>query len=134
MEALVIMYACLLLSVLLAGLAQGSYVPVTHGYGNVHYATATPYMYRRDPADPHYGEQASLGRYPYSYVPAVTHGYGNVHYAPATPYMYRRDPADPHYGEQASQGRYPYSYVPAVTHGYGNVLYATATPYMYRRD
>merc|ERR1711937_51656 len=158
-SALVNMKVSLLLTILLAGLAQGSnsgygyrsyvypaygrisysYVPaaVTHGYGNVHHATPTPYVYDRLAADAPYGEQvASAARYPYSYVPAaVTRGYGNVHHASPTPYVYDRLPADIPYGEQvASAARYPYSYVPAVvTHGYGNVHHATGTPYVYDR-
>merc|ERR1711973_329854 len=151
-RALEKMISSFLFTFLLAGLAQGSnsgygyrsygypfynyyavgrnpysYLPavVTHGYGNVHHATPTPYVYSREQADPHYGEQAaSAARYPYSCVPAVvTHGYGNVNHATPTPYVYSRQQADPHYGEQAA--RYPYSYVPAVvTHGYGNVNHA----------
>merc|ERR1712180_65110 len=42
-----------------------SYVPVaaTHGYGNVNYATGTPYIYSRPPADIPYGEQEARQEY-----------------------------------------------------------------------
>merc|ERR1711937_287683 len=159
-SALVNMKVSLLLTILLAGLAQGSnsgygyrsyvypaygrisysYVPaVTHGYGNVHHATPTPYVYDRLAADSPYGEQvASAARYPYSYVPAVvTHGYGNVHHASPTAYVYDRLAADIPYGEQAAKEgsnavRQSYSYVPS-THSYSNVVSGIATPFMYRR-
>merc|ERR1712168_1410077 len=81
-----------------------AYAPAvsTHGYGNVNHATATPFVYTRDPADPHYGQQDRQGyssygqnvisHYPYysyparsaysGYVPAAsTHSYGNVPHA-----------------------------------------------------
>merc|ERR1712180_249930 len=53
-----------------------SYVPVaaTHGYGNVNYATGTPYIYSRYPADIPYGQQEARQEYssyastPYSYA------------------------------------------------------------------
>merc|ERR1719357_865469 len=114
-----------------------SYVPVaaTHGYGNVNYATGTPYIYSRYPADIPYGQQESRQEYSsyapayapayvspyyrhyYSYVPAAaTHGYGNVNYATGTPYIYSRQPADIPYGQQ--EPRQEYSYAPAYVSPY----------------
>merc|ERR1719495_1473616 len=109
-----------------------SYVPVaaTHGYGNVNYATGTPYIYSSQPADIPYGQQeprqeyssyaptyapthvSPYYRYHYSYVPAAaTHGYGNVNYATGTPYIYSRQPADIPYGQQDPRQEYS-SYAP----------------------
>merc|ERR1719495_184642 len=110
------MITSFLFTLLLAELAQGS----NYGYGYLSYS----YPYYSYPYNYY-----AVGRYPYSYVPAVvTHGYGNVHHATPTPFVYSREQADIPYGEQAaSAARYPYSYVPAVvTHGYGNVHHATA--------
>merc|ERR1711962_1149584 len=66
-----------------------SYVPAaaTHGYGNVNYATGTPYIYSRYPADIPYGQQEARQEY--------------SSYAPASAYV------SPYY-------RYHYSYVPVA--------------------
>jgi len=49
--------------------AYSAHVPAvsTHGYGNVNHAIATPLVYRRDDADPKYGEQ--MAREGHSYYP-----------------------------------------------------------------
>merc|ERR1711962_526991 len=113
-----------------------SYVPAaaTHGYGNVNYATGTPYIYSRYPADIPYVQQEARQeyssyapasayvspyyRYHYSYVPvAATHGYGNVNHATGTPYIYSRQPADIPYGQQEARQEYS-SYAPAYVSPY----------------
>merc|ERR1711962_74549 len=120
-----------------------AYAPVaaTHGYGNVNYATGTPYIYSRPPADIPYGQQEArqeysshapayapayvspFYRYHYSYEPvASTHGYGNVNYATGTPYIYSRPPADIPYGEQEVGQEYS-SYAPAYAPDYVSPFY-----------